>query len=97
MGSYIGSVCLVHVHGYHYNFNVAKIILARLPEIVLWNEFYQIAEKVDWKVAVRALIILIVNGINKAIMVRKYTDYICRNFIIPCSGLSVLLDKGKCS
>ena len=51
--------------GYHYNFNVAKIILARLPEIVFGMSFIKLRKKVDWKVAVGALIILIVNGIVK--------------------------------
>lgn len=51
--------------GYHYNFNVAKIILARLPEIVFGMSFIKLRKKVDWKVALGALAILIINGIAK--------------------------------
>ena len=51
--------------GYHYNFNVAKIILARLPEIVFGMSFIKLQRKVDWKVALGALAILIINGIAK--------------------------------
>lgn len=51
--------------GYHYNFNVAKIIFARLPEIVFGMSFIKLRNKVDWKIAAMALIILIINEIAK--------------------------------
>lgn len=50
---------------YHLSFNPAKLIFTRLPEIVFGMYFVKWRKKVDWKVALTALIVLVLNGVLK--------------------------------
>lgn len=51
--------------GYHYNFNSSKIILTRLPEIVFGMCFVKNKAKVNWKIAVTSIVLLIANSVIK--------------------------------
>lgn len=53
------------LYGYNYNFNVAKIIFTRFPEIMFGMSFTYRKAKVNWKVAVAAFVLLVINGIVK--------------------------------
>ena len=50
---------------YRLSFNPAKLIFTRLPEIVFGMYFVKWRKKVNWKVALIALIVLILNGVLK--------------------------------
>lgn len=78
------------LYGYNYNFNVAKIIFTRFPEIMFGMSFTYRKAKVNWKVAVAAFVLLVINGIVKPGVHGKFADNICRCFIFYGFGIHIL-------
>lgn len=76
-------IYLWFIYAYKGDFNVEKIIFARFPEILFGMSFAHRQTKVNWKIAIGAILILFINEIKQP----KYPELLQTTYIGICSFL----------